>query len=55
MKLPVTIDQYICGKEKAAEPEEVMSVLRDYHARMGEQVLAYEGTLEAYSVRGLKG
>src|SRR5262245_54160817 len=36
-----------------AEPEEVMSVLRDYHARMGEQVEAYEGTLERFTGDGM--
>jgi adenylate cyclase len=38
---------------ETAEPEEVMSVLRDYHARMGEQVLAYEGTLERFTGDGM--
>ena len=38
---------------ETAEPEEVMKVLRDYHARMGEQVLAYEGTLERFTGDGM--
>src|SRR5437763_13199813 len=38
---------------ETAEPEEVMSVLRDYHARMGAQVLAYEGTLERFTGDGM--
>ena len=38
---------------ETAEPEEVMSVLREYHARMGEQVLAYEGTLERFTGDGM--
>ena len=38
---------------ETAEPEEVMRVLRDYHARMGEQVLAYEGTLERFTGDGM--
>jgi adenylate cyclase len=35
------------------EPEEVMSVLRDYHARMGELILANEGTLERFTGDGI--
>src|SRR2546426_3682299 len=31
---------------ETSEPEEVMSVLREYHAAMGELVLTHEGTLE---------
>jgi class 3 adenylate cyclase/CheY-like chemotaxis protein len=38
---------------ETAEPEEVMGVLRDYHARMGEKVLAYEGTLERFAGDGM--
>jgi len=38
---------------ETAEPEEVMNVLRDYHARMGEQVLAHEGTLERFTGDGM--
>jgi class 3 adenylate cyclase/CheY-like chemotaxis protein len=36
-----------------AEPEEVMGVLREYHARMGELVLAHEGTLERFTGDGM--
>ncbi|MFN2645284.1 MAG: adenylate/guanylate cyclase domain-containing protein [Burkholderiales bacterium] len=38
---------------EAAEPEEVMNVLREYHARMGEIVLAHEGTLERFTGDGM--
>jgi adenylate cyclase len=38
---------------EAAEPEEVMTVLREYHARMGEAVLAHEGTLERFTGDGM--
>jgi adenylate cyclase len=38
---------------ETAEPEEVMRVLRDYHARMGEQVMAYQGTLERFTGDGM--
>src|SRR6185369_4926319 len=32
-----------------AEPEELMGVLREYHARMGEIIMAHEGTLERFT------
>ena len=38
---------------EAAEPEDVMSVLREYHAHMGELVLAHEGTLERFAGDGM--
>jgi adenylate cyclase len=38
---------------ETAEPEEVMRVLRDYHARMGEQVMTYGGTLERFTGDGM--
>jgi class 3 adenylate cyclase len=38
---------------EVAEPEEVMSVLREYHARMGELVVAHEGTLERFTGDGM--
>ena len=38
---------------ETAEPEEVMRVLREYHARLGAQVLAYEGTLERFTGDGM--
>jgi len=38
---------------EVAEPEEVMSVLREYHARMGEAILAHEGTLERFTGDGM--
>jgi adenylate cyclase len=36
-----------------AEPEEVMTLLREFHAAMGELILAYEGTLERFTGDGL--
>ncbi|MBI1735528.1 MAG: GAF domain-containing protein [Candidatus Rokubacteria bacterium] len=36
-----------------AEPEEVMAVLREYHAEMGKLVVAHEGTLERFTGDGL--
>jgi class 3 adenylate cyclase len=38
---------------ETAEPEEVMGVLRDYHAAMGRLVQAHEGTLERFTGDGL--
>jgi adenylate cyclase len=38
---------------ETAEPEEVMSVLREYHAEMGRLVLAHEGTLERFTGDGM--
>jgi class 3 adenylate cyclase len=36
-----------------AEPEEVMDVLRHYHAEMGQLVFKYEGTLERFMGDGI--
>jgi|RhiMetdeSRZDD1v2_1073273.scaffolds.fasta_scaffold46352_6 adenylate cyclase len=36
-----------------AEPEEVMGVLREYHAAMGRNILAHEGTLERFTGDGM--
>jgi class 3 adenylate cyclase/CheY-like chemotaxis protein len=38
---------------ETAEPEEVMDVLREYHAAMGELILAHEGTLERFTGDGM--
>ena len=38
---------------ETAEPEEVMGVLREYHASMGELILAHEGTLERFTGDGM--
>ena len=38
---------------ETAEPEEVMAVLRDYHAAMGRLIQAHEGTLERFTGDGL--
>jgi adenylate cyclase len=35
------------------EPEEVMSVLREYHAEMGKLILQHEGTLERFTGDGM--
>jgi class 3 adenylate cyclase len=38
---------------ETAEPEEVMGVLREYHAAMGRLVLEHEGTLERFTGDGM--
>ncbi|HEV8307800.1 MAG TPA: response regulator [Methylomirabilota bacterium] len=38
---------------ETAEPEEVMGVLREYHAEMGALILAHEGTLERFAGDGM--
>jgi adenylate cyclase len=38
---------------ETAEPEELMGVLREYHAEMGTLILAHEGTLERFAGDGM--
>ncbi|MBI3988551.1 MAG: response regulator, partial [candidate division NC10 bacterium] len=38
---------------ETAEPEEVMGVLREYHAEMGRLILKHEGTLERFAGDGM--
>jgi class 3 adenylate cyclase len=38
---------------ETAEPEEVMSVLREYHDAMGKLIVAHEGTLERFTGDGM--
>ncbi len=38
---------------ETAEPEEVMSVLREYHVEMGRLILEHEGTLERFTGDGM--
>ncbi len=38
---------------ETAEPEEVMGVLREYHAEMGTLILEHEGTLERFTGDGM--
>jgi adenylate cyclase len=35
------------------EPEEIMGVLREYHAEMGQVIMAHEGTLERFAGDGM--
>jgi class 3 adenylate cyclase len=41
------------GFAETAEPEEVMSVLREYHEAMGRLILEHEGTLERFTGDGM--
>jgi class 3 adenylate cyclase/PAS domain-containing protein len=36
------------GFTETAEPEEVMGVLREYHAELGRAIMAYDGTIESF-------
>jgi class 3 adenylate cyclase len=38
---------------ETSEPEEVMGVLREYHAEMGQIILEHEGTLERFTGDGM--
>jgi len=38
---------------ESSEPEEVMAVLKEYHAALGEVIFEYEGTLERFTGDGL--
>ena len=38
---------------ETSEPEEVMSVLREYHAAIGKLILEHEGTLERFTGDGM--
>jgi class 3 adenylate cyclase len=38
---------------ETAEPEELMEVLREYHAEMGRLITAHEGTLERFTGDGM--
>ena len=38
---------------ETAEPEEVMGVLREYHARLGSLIFEFEGTIERFTGDGL--
>jgi class 3 adenylate cyclase len=38
---------------ETAEPEEVMGVLREYHAEMGKLIIEHEGTLERFTGDGM--
>ena len=41
------------GFTESADAEDVMALLRDYHAAIGELVIRYSGTLERYAGDGV--
>jgi len=41
------------GFSESSDPEDVMSLLRDYHAAIGEIIIKYNGTLERYAGDGV--
>ena len=41
------------GFSEASDPEDVMALLRDYHAAIGETIIKYSGTLERYAGDGV--
>jgi class 3 adenylate cyclase len=41
------------GFTESAEPEEVMSVLREYHAELGRAIMTYDGTIEHFTGDGV--
>jgi class 3 adenylate cyclase len=41
------------GFSESSDPEDVMALLRDYHAAIGETIIKYNGTLERYAGDGV--
>ena len=41
------------GFSESSDPEDVMALLRDYHAAIGEMIKTYGGTLERYAGDGV--
>ena len=41
------------GFTETAEPEEVMAVLREYHAELGRAIMAFDGTIEHFAGDGV--
>jgi class 3 adenylate cyclase len=41
------------GFSESSDPEDVMALLRDYHASIGEIIIKYSGTLERYAGDGV--
>ena len=43
------------GFSESADPEDVMTLLREYHEALGASIIAYSGTLERYAGDGVIG
>ena len=41
------------GFSESADPEDVMTLLREYHEALGENIIKYSGTLERYAGDGV--
>jgi adenylate cyclase len=41
------------GFSESSDPEDVIALLRDYHAAIGEIIIKYSGTLERYAGDGV--
>src|SRR4029077_4086301 len=41
------------GFSESSDPEDVMALLRDYHAALGEIIIKYSGALERYASDGV--
>ena len=41
------------GFSESSDPEDVMALLRDYHAAIGKIIIKYSGTLERYAGDGV--
>src|SRR5215813_1909679 len=41
------------GFTESADAEDVMALLREYHAALGEKIIEYSGTLERYAGEGV--
>jgi len=41
------------GFSESSDPEDVMALLRDYHAAIGQIIIKYSGTLERFAGDGV--
>jgi class 3 adenylate cyclase len=48
-RLPALLRRGFTGFSESSDPEDVMALLREYHAAIGEIFIKYSGTLERYA------